>query len=281
MKKTKRGKGKINNSKKKFIRDKLPVFGIIALFLLCLSLLTFVNINDSNIGITGNVVNGLEEIDTSQIGVFLANIMDPAKVDPTVLKWITFFTFALGIWAALSALGIKNGFLKILAFPFAFAMVYLLKPEEIFSALIGYSALGMTVLVVTPFAAIVFASAQMLKGRLTPPKIILQLMLWYFYLAFLIYFLVRALFIGEQVYSIWVLLIIAVGIIISLVIIVKNKLWRRFIARIEREGLAKSIEDVQHAVSAKESGEAERIARIARSANELYDRDKKNKDYNY
>ncbi len=263
----KKGKGskskKVSKTKSKvFFDDKKLLAVSIGLFLILAVALAFVNV-PQNSSSTGKVVKGIDISEDNdiigKIGTFLTNFINPEKVDPVVLKWVIFFTFTLLIWAVLSSFTKtkKSALLKLLSLPVAFAMVYFLKPEEIFAGLIGYSALGMTVIVVGPFLAIVFFSAKLLQGRLTAIKIISQLMVWYFYLAFLIYFLVRAFF-ATETYSLWIILIIAIGIIISLFIIIKNKGWRKLIAKFEREGVAKGIEDVQSALGTKERAEAER-----------------------
>ena len=56
-----------------------------------------------------------------------------------------------------------------------------LKLDEIFSGLIGYSALGMTVITIIPFIAIIFFSVRLLEGRVNAAKIITQILVWIFY----------------------------------------------------------------------------------------------------
>lgn len=260
MAKKRVGKKKISAKNKKYLfcKENLPIFGVIALFLACMILLGIVNVGN-NTTTTGNVISGVEDIGASGIGTFFSNFIIPEKADPVIIKWIVFFTFALGLWGIFSLIlgkG-KGGVIKLLSFPLAFAMVYLLKPEEIFAGLIGYSALGMTIIVTLPFVAIILFSVRLLEGRLTAAKVIFELMVWYFYLAFLIYFLVRSFF-ATETYSLGVLLIIAGGIIVSIIAIVKNKPLREWIAKLNREGISKEIEDVQHALGAKERAERER-----------------------
>lgn len=261
-KRVRKKKTSVKNKKCLFCKENLPVFGVIALFLACIILLGFVNVGESSVA-TGNVITGVGDVDSTGIGSFLSNFITPEKADPTVIKWIVFFTFALGLWGVFSLIfgkG-KGGIIKLLSFPLAFAMVYLLKPEEIFAGLIGYSALGMTIIVVLPFVAVIFFSVRLLEGKLTAAKVMFELIVWYFYLAFLIYFLIRSFF-STETYSLGVLLIILGGIIVSLIAIVKNKPLRKWIAKLNREGLEKEIEDVQHALGAKESAEKERAKRL-------------------
>ncbi len=262
-KKGKEVASKKKTSKKKVLVDDKKLLAVcVGLFLVFAIALAFVNV-PQNASVTGQVVEGIsgEGDVAAKIGTFFTNVINPETTDPVILKWVIFFTFTLLLWAAISMFiepGKKGkGFLKLASLPVAFAMVYLLKPEEIFAALIGYSALGMTLIVVGPFLAIVFFSAKLLQGRLTAAKIIAQLMVWYFYLASLIYFLIRAFF-TEETYSFGVIAIIAVGIILGIAIIVGNKKWRSFIAKLAREGVAKGIEDVQEALGAKEKAETKR-----------------------
>lgn len=190
--------------------------------------------------------------------------MNPENANETVVKWIMFFTFALGIWGLISLmLGKKKrgGAIKILSFPIAYAMVYLLKMEEIFAGLIGYGALGMTILVLLPFLAILFFSVRLLEGKLTALKTIIQLLVWYFYTGFLVYFFIRAFLVGE-VYSLGVLLVIGIGLIISVIAIIKNEPLRKWIAKLNREGIGKEIEDMQHAIGIEQKSHKRRVKEL-------------------
>lgn len=224
-------------------------FAALTVFLVIMfaALLIFAN-PTQNATITSQVIKGIDVETSGTIGTALTDFINPENADPVVVKWIMFFSFALLIWGFLSMIlgKRKGGILKLLSLPIAFAMVYLLKPEEIFAGLIGYSALGMTILVVVPFVAIIFSSIFILRGRLNAPKIITQLMIWYFYAAFMIYFLVRAFF-SIEIYSLGILVIIGIALLTSIIIIWKNKPWRALIARLEREGIQKALEDVGHA----------------------------------
>lgn len=147
----------------------------------------------------------------------------------------------------------QNGFLRVLfAIPIAYLSIFLIKPEEILSATVLYSALGMTFIVMIPLVIIVFFSAQMLKGKLSHGKILIQLMTWYFYLAFLVYFLFRAFTDTQNYYSPYVLIIIIMGILLGIIIIKWNKKYRGWIRDYIRESRAETLKDLKAQQRAEE-----------------------------
>lgn len=258
-------KGKINSSKKCKMNLREKEFLAITIFaFFVFSFLLAANTYQQNMTITSQVIKGIDIDAGGQIATFLTNIMEPANANETVVKWILFFTFALGIWGIISLIMGKKkrgGALKLLSFPLAYAMVYLLRIEEIFSGLIGYGALGMTILVILPFLAILFFSVRLLEGKVTALKTIIQLLVWYFYTGFLIYFIIRAAFSTES-YSIGVLIIIGIGLLISIFAIIKNEPLRKWIAKLNREGIGKEIEDIQHAIGMEEKTKKRRIREL-------------------
>jgi hypothetical protein len=225
----------------------LMALTIFAVFIFAF-LLAFVNTPQQSATVTGQAVSGFEKIDTSKAGTFLSNIINPEEADGTVIKWIIFFVFSLGLWGIFSLFFEKGkgGAIKALSIPLAFAMIYLIKPDEIFSALIGYSALGMTILVILPFLTIIFFSVKLLEKESTM-RTITEIMVWYFYLAFLIYFLARALFFSTEIYNLGILIIIAIGIILSVFAIIKNKALREKIHNWNIEATQKSIQHLSRA----------------------------------
>lgn len=242
-------KCKMSLRNKEFLAVTILVFFVFAF------LLAFVNTPEQSVTVTGQVVEGVEGISTGQIGTFLTNIMNPEKVDAMVLKWVVFFVFTLGIWGGISLFFKKGkgGIFKLLALPISFAMVYLLKPSEIFAGLIGYSALGMTIIVILPFLAIIFFSVKLLEKESTINTVV-EVMVWYFYLAFLIYFLIRAFLVGET-YSLGILGIIAGGIIVSILAIWKNEWVREKIHKYNMEATRKRLEHSQQARLTEARGE--------------------------
>jgi len=274
----KKGKAKKKSNKKKIIQKKnikrktnskckpskmslrqkeFMAITILAVFVFAF-LLASMNTPSQNTSITGHQIAGLEKVDMSGIGIFFQNIIDPVKADEAVIKWVLFFTFAIGLWGIISLFFERGrgGLIKFLSLPFAFAMVYFLKLDEIFSGLIGYSAMGMTVITIVPFVAIIFFSVRLLEGKVNAAKIITQILVWIFYLVFLIYFLVRAAFFSPGIkYNVVVIIFMVIGIIASIIIIWKNEHWRNFIAKLGREGIGKEIRDVQHALGVEKEEE--------------------------
>ena len=80
-------------------------------------------------------------------------------------------------------------------------------------------------------------------------------MVWYFYLAFLIYFLARAIFFSTETYNLGVLIIIVIGIILSALAIIKNKPLRDKIHRWNIEATKKALEHQHQARLTHAEGE--------------------------
>lgn len=258
--KKKSAKKKTNASKvskcKPFFNDKRLVAIAIALFFVFAIVLSFVNV--PQVSITGQSVEGLGFGNVSvSIGTFLTNFLNPEQADATLLKYVFFILLTIFIFSLLSMADFpQNSLLRwVFALPIAFISIAYIAPAELFAAIIPYSALGMTFIVIIPLFLIVLFTSQMLKGKLTHGKILIQLMVWYFYLAFLCYFLVRAITDTNNVYSGGVLAIIIGGIILGLIVIIKNKKFRKWIRDLVRESRRETVKDIKDIKRAEEEEE--------------------------
>ena len=256
-------KCKMNLREKEFLAVGIFLFFVFAFMLTAVNTSqdsNYVKVTGHDINEENNKINQINdiEIDFSGLGDFLTNVIDPTKANATVIKWIVLFSFVLGLWGVLHFLKWENPFFMILAVPIAFAMTYLLDKTQILAGIIPYSAMGLAIILGAPFIAIFLGSMKLLEGKRSVTKTVAQLMAWYFYLACLIYFLVIG-FLNKNTFSKISLLIICVGIIFSIIIIIKNKPWREWLANIEREGTKKAIEDIQHALGTEEKAKSENV----------------------
>ena len=223
-------------------------------------LLAFTNVPQQNVTTTGQVIENLELGGVAEsIGTFLTDFISPEKVDATFIKYTFFILLTFFIISILSMAEMpKNSFLRVLfAIPISYLSIFLIKPEEILSALVLYSALGMTFIVIIPLVILVLFTSQILKGKLSHGKILIQLMTWYFYLAFLIYFLARAFTDTQNEYSPWVMGIIILGMIFGIIIIALNKNFRIWIRNLIREGRSETLKDIADIRRAEEKEKRE------------------------
>lgn len=237
--------------KKKSVKEKdsknknFLVIAVIAIFLVFAVALAFVN---TPAPVTGEVVKGFE---SGSFGNFLQKWM-AGSLDPTVMKYMFFILLTILIFSILSSASWPEhpAIRWLIALPVAFVSIAFLTPEQLYSALTTYGALALTLIVVLPLVIMFFFSTQLLgEGRLTVGKIMMELILWYFYLAFLIYLLISAFFRKGMVFDFGVIIIIAGGVIASLVILF-NKGFRKWVRKIGREITREVTADVQTAAEA-------------------------------
>ncbi len=259
-------------SKKKTLTNKQWLTISIAAFLVFAIALAFVNV-PQNASVTGEYVGNIStEGINSRVGNFLTDFIDFDTGDTIVIKYAFFVLLTIFIVSILSMADFPNKpFLRfLLALPVSYISIILIKPEEILSATILYSSLGMTFIVMIPLVIMALFTSQVLQGKLTAGKIILQLMVWYFYLAFLIYFLIRAFTDTKNLYSGGVLAVIIIGIIISLIIIIFNKKIRLWIRNKGREAREETLKDLEDLKRVHEMSEAERMRERIKAAEELH-----------
>ncbi len=236
--------GKKHNSK----NQKFLAVAVIAVFLIFAIALAFVNVSVNESSVTGAVVTGLGG---GNFGNFLQKWMD-GSMDPTIIKYMFFIILTVLIYSIFSSASwpTKAGARWLIAIPVAFVAIAFLTPAQLYAALTTYGALALTLIVVLPFAIIVLFSSQILQGKLSVPKILFQLIIWYFYLAFLIYLLISAFFRKGMVFDLGVIIIIGVGVLGSLSIIIFNKGFRHWIRNIGREITQEITEDIGTAAAA-------------------------------
>jgi len=245
MKRKKGGKKK-NIWCKPFNDKRLLAVTIIAFFVFAF-LLGFVNVGD--VSVTGEVIEGVEGV--SGVGEFFQKWMQ-GTLDKTVMKYMFFAILTMLIFSILSSASWPRyaAIRWLIAIPVAFVSIAFLTPAQLYTALTTYGALALTLITILPLVIMFFFSSQLLgEGRITVGKIMMQLILWYFYLAFLIYMLLGAIFRKGMPFSGPVLIIIA-GAIISFLVILFNRRFRHWIRNIGREITQEVTEDIHTAAEA-------------------------------
>lgn len=230
-----RVKGSCNNKK---------LIGLtIGVFIVCALALNFVDVSPE---ITGHVTaaDSLKNIFSGGEG-FLSKWVK-GELDITVLKYVSLILLTCLIFSILSAASWpeKILFRWVIAIFISFIGVGFVLPSELYAIFTTYGSLALTLLTILPLVIMFFFSTQVLQGKLTVGRIMLQLLGWYFYLAFLIYLMISSLWKeGTDINSIFILLILCSGIAVSL-IIVFNKTFRHWVRTLGREISEEVTDDV-------------------------------------
>ncbi len=175
------------------------------------------------------------------------------------MRWSFFILLSAFFFSVISVLdffkkdnGKKNVFLIwLVAIPLAFLSIALITQDNAFMTSIQtYGALGLTFISVIPLAVIILFASQLLQNP-TGLKVILQLMILYYFLAYQISILFN---IPIQNPSVWVIGIQIGAIIALILLIVFNRRYRVWVADLGR--------DIQHEV-ARDTAAASQAIRTA------------------
>jgi hypothetical protein len=282
MKKSRGVKRKVNHSKKKFYTGKnfFPVLAIIV-FLAFAVLLSFTHQTTGNI-INGNAdspINTLNSGQGSNLGTpslgagtsFISDLFTQwgaGNLDVNISKYLFWLMLTGLIWGALSFAKFppQGVFQALIAIPAGFLATAYITPGEVFTILTSYTALGITLSFLLPFAILLFVSAMLTSNehvrQMSIPKIMLETLLWIFYIVILGYKIISGIISGEVPFGLNLTLIIMIGVFaISLLILVFNSKFRRWMwrigldirraqaeaARVEAEESQKTAEAVERA----------------------------------
>jgi len=281
MKKRKTAKRKSNSSKKCKMSLKQKEFmalTIFAFFIFAFLLAVTNNSQQNNSSITGHPIDiGEYTIETEKIGTFFSDIIDPAKANETVMKWILFFSLSVGLIGLLSIpKNEKTGrskiptILKLIAFPIAYGATYLITKTEIFGVLLQLKAITMAILVGGPLIAMILLSIYFLSNSISPLKVGATLVGWYFYLGFMIYYFLFIAFLSPSTYDIGTTLISLGGMIVAILVIVFNKKLRKWIKKLGIETKRHNITMREESRLAEEKYQRKRSRNAQRAAEGKY-----------
>lgn len=161
------------------------------------------------------------------------------NLDTNIAKYLFWIIIMLLIFSALNFAKIPNNLALqwLIAIPVSFLVTAYIAPDEIFAVLTAYTALGLTLSVVVPFVIMMLFSSMLLsvekiKG-MSVGKIMIEVVLWLFFVGFLIYKLVAG-YTGID-RSNGVLIVIWVVLGLSVLILIFNKVFRRWVRKLGLE----------------------------------------------
>lgn len=271
MKKLRGNKKKNNNSKKKksfFYNDKFAATFIIVTFLTLVILLGVVNKS------TGNTITGQPTEGTGTQFIYdLFAQWEQGGLDVNIAKYLFFFMLTGLIWGALSfaKFPTKNvAFQALIAIPVGFLSTAYITPNEVFTILTSYTALGITLSFLVPFIILIFVSAMLVSNEkinnMSVPKVLLEVFLWIFFTVILAYKLISGMVTGQiELAPSLPMIIMAAVFLISVLFVIFNSSFRRYMWRVgmeirkaQSEAAAieaeKAIELAQRMERAKEKG---------------------------
>jgi hypothetical protein len=207
----------------------------------------------------------------SQDTNFISNLFTQwtgGNLDRNIAKYLFLLILTGLIWGALSAAKFpKHTALQaLLAIPVAFLATAYITPEEVFTILQSYTALGITLSFIVPFIIMLLISAMLISdektSNITPVKIILECFLWLFFIVILGYKMISGI-VSKQLdfgLNLTILIMLAV-LIISTFILLVNK---RFVAWAWKINLR-----IRRARATAEREEAKEAARTAKELEEI------------
>lgn len=212
--------------KKKDSHEKqILAISIIAFFVFAFAL-NFVNVSQSSAQ-SPNIITGY-----SILGNLFTN-WSGGNLDVSIAKYLFWIILTLFIFSVLNFA--KFPTYGVLQFLIAIAVSFLstayLTPAEIFTILTTYSALGLTLSVIVPFLIIIFFSAMLLSNeklsQMTIAKVMMEVMIWLFFVGFLIYKLITG-YAGHELSGGMRIVIFGV-LVISGLILMFNKSFRKWV----------------------------------------------------
>ncbi|MBW6442771.1 hypothetical protein K0A97_03275 [Patescibacteria group bacterium] len=216
----------------------------IFIFLILAFALNFVNVSEPTqkipTTITGQSIIGDMFTDWSS-----------GSLDVTIAKYLFWIIVAMLVTAALSfARFPPNGFIQfILGIIVSFLATAYITPDEVFVVLTSYTALGLTLVSILPFVIIIFFSAMLLSNEnindLSIGRIMMQIMLWLFFIGFLIYKLVAGYTGGEEM-SLGARIVLFAVLGLSGLILVFNRRFRTWIRRFGLEIRSAEQQRIRH-----------------------------------
>ncbi len=230
--------------------DKVPIGIIIGVLVLALLLLS-IQI-PSSAEVTGSAVS-------SNFISKMFGDWGQGDLDVSVAKYLMFGVLILLIFSIFNMTNIppKPGIQWILSILVSFLAVAYITPEEIFTILTAYSALGMTLSIFVPFAVMLLFSAALLStvkttkggggikyvpGKASVGQIVIVKFLWLLFSGFLLYKLISGFGSPDVELSTGMVIVLLASFIASILIAIFNKNFREWIRKIGFEVLKSSQE---------------------------------------
>ena len=278
-------------------KSKNHVFGLIGLFLFLGFALSFMAVpQDDSItreSITGfatlqecidgcgdNVAcaEGCSSVSSGDTNFIISNIFNTLtgvlvggpdqEMNQTYLKWTLFVMLSIFFFSIFSVVQWPGSriLMWLFALPLAFLSTALVSQTDVMASIQAYGAIGLTFITIIPLAIMFLFSSQLLQNKPTTGKIIFQLILWWYYLAFTFYVLIKYLLGNEAVGAFepftsvfWTNLIAVGGFpvimitlsgLVALLVIISNEKFRSWVARLGRSLIKEVAEDTSAAAEA-------------------------------
>ena len=251
------------------IESKKHVFALVGLFLFLGFALSFMAV-PQDVSITGKQTDEFDEFD-ERGGSTVKSSVDPINdiknffgsifgslsnvllggsntFDATFLKWSFFLILSILFFSIFSVIQWPGTrfVMWILAIPLAFITVTLINSADIITSIQGYGALGLAFVSVLPIAIMILFSSQLLQPPVTSGKILFQLILWWYFLAYTFYFFISYAIAnyGKETLSWPVLLITLSPVVIVAFFTFSNKWFRTWVRQLGRELITEVGSDV-------------------------------------
>lgn len=170
------------------------------------------------------------------LGQLFASWTSGEDFDQNIAKFLFWIIVLLLLASAFNFAGFpQHGFLQfLLALIVSFLATAYITPNEVFSLLAGYTALGLTLVSVLPLLSIFMFSAMLVSNeklkKVTIGRIMIQIVLWAFYTIFLLYKLITGFVTGGISLAINISTIaLSVCLVISFMILIFNKKFRNWV----------------------------------------------------
>ena len=242
----KKKRGQKNSSD---FKSKNHVFALVGLFLVLGFALSFIAL-PQGVSITGEQVTDVEASNPiTDVKDFFGGIFnllsgeligeDQENGEIAFLKWTFFIVLSILFFSIFSSIQWPgNRFLMwVIAMPLAFLSIRLIAGADLITSIQGYGALGLTFISILPIAVMFLFTAMLLQGTVTPGKILFQLVLWWYFLAYTFYVLISYAIgnYAENTFSWGVFLITLSPVVIAFCFIVFNKWFRTWVRQLGRE----------------------------------------------
>ena len=224
---------KVSVKKSRFLNSKAWTFVAIGLFVVALIALNFVNVPSEATTMSGKVVTGGAIAKTNFIRDMFTE-WGEGKLDLNIAKYLLFFLVFMLIFSVLSLfLGKIIGTFSSLIV--AFLAVAYITPDEVYTILTTYTALGLTLSIVVQFFIMALFSLVLTnpfhfqngrlvintQGRTRMYQYLFVSLLWLLFVGFIIYKVV----VGWSLLSHGMLIVMGVVILFAIIVIIRPSIF--------------------------------------------------------
>lgn len=274
MKKKRMKRTKHFNNSEKF---DWKLFAVCAAFFLVFAFLLTATSIPTNATTTGHLTD-MAPGEHTPVGEtnFIADFFtgwNAGEADITIVKYLFLIMLTLFIGSVLNFVGFPGGsgkgskFLQfLLALIISFLATAFITPMEVFTLLTSYEALGMALVSIIPFLIILFSSATLLAGpigEMNVGKIMMEVVLWFAWSAFLLYRLIKLWAINGIASILEGGIVMLVVFAASILILIFNKPFRNWVNELN----VSLIESRERILAAREAAR-ERSRRTVHEASE-------------